>query len=72
MEKDDCLESISYGTNPCSEIILRDKQFCNLTEVVVRSDDTKETLLEKVRIATILGTFQSTLSKFQFLSARMD
>ena len=61
-------ESISYGTNPCSEIILRDKQFCNLTEVVIRADDTKETLLEKVRLATILGTFQSTLSKFQFLS----
>ena len=61
-------ESISYGTNPCSEIILRDKQFCNLTEVVIRADDTKDTLLEKVKLATILGTFQSTLSKFQFLS----
>ena len=62
-------ESMSYGTNPCSEIILRDKQFCNLTEVVIRAEDTKETLLEKVRLATILGTFQSTLDKFQFLSA---
>ena len=62
-------ESMTYGTNPCSEIILRDKQFCNLTEVVVRAEDTKETLLEKVRLATILGTFQSTLDKFQFLSA---
>ena len=62
-------ESMSYGTNPCSEIILRDKQFCNLTEVVIREEDTKETLLEKVRLATILGTFQSTLDKFQFLSA---
>ena len=61
-------DSLNYGTNPCSEIILRDKQFCNLTEVVVRADDTKETLLEKVRLATILGTFQSTLTKFQFLS----
>ena len=61
--------NLNYGTNPCSEIILRDKQFCNLTEVVVRADDTKETLLEKVRLATILGTFQSTLDKFQFLSA---
>jgi len=61
-------ENLNYGTNPCSEIILRDKQFCNLTEVVVRADDTKETLLEKVRLATILGTFQSTLTKFQFLS----
>jgi len=61
--------SLNYGTNPCSEIILRDKQFCNLTEVVIRAEDTKETLLEKVRLATILGTFQSTLDKFQFLSA---
>ena len=61
-------ESMSYGTNPCSEIILRDKQFCNLTEVVVRADDTHDALKEKVRLATILGTFQSTLSKFQFLS----
>ena len=60
--------NLNYGTNPCSEIILRDKQFCNLTEVVVRAEDTKETLLEKVRLATILGTFQSTLAKFQFLS----
>ena len=62
-------DSLNYGTNPCSEIILRDKQFCNLTEVVVREEDTKETLLEKVRVATILGTFQSTLDKFQFLSS---
>jgi ribonucleoside-diphosphate reductase alpha chain len=61
-------ESMAYGTNPCSEIILRDKQFCNLTEVVVRAEDTHESLIEKVRIATILGTFQSTLDKFQFLS----
>ena len=60
--------TLNYGTNPCSEIILRDKQFCNLTEVVIRAEDTKEILLEKVRLATILGTFQSTLSKFQFLS----
>ena len=62
--------SLSYGTNPCSEIILRGTgQMCNLTECVVRAEDTKETLLEKVRLATILGTFQSTLTKFQFLSA---
>jgi len=61
--------TLNYGTNPCSEIILRDKQFCNLSEVVVRSEDTQSTLLEKVRLATILGTFQSTLTKFQFLSA---
>jgi len=62
-------DSLNYGTNPCSEIILRDKQFCNLTECVVRSNDTKETLLEKIRLAAILGTFQSTLDNFQFLSA---
>ncbi len=46
-----------FGTNPCSEIILRDREYCNLTEVVVRADDTKDTLEEKVRLATILGTF---------------
>jgi len=62
-------EELSYGTNPCSEIILRDKQFCNLTEVVVRSNDTKETLKKKVQLATILGTLQSNLTNFQFLSA---
>jgi len=60
--------TLNYGTNPCSEIILRDKQFCNLSEVVVRANDTKETLIEKVKLATILGTFQSTLDNFQFLS----
>ena len=62
-------EELSYGTNPCSEIILRDKQFCNLTEEVVRSNDTKETLKKKVQLATILGTLQSNLTNFQFLSA---
>lgn len=56
-----------FGTNPCSEIILRPNQFCNLTEVVVRSDDTYETLKEKVRLATILGTVQSTLTYFPYL-----
>ena len=61
--------SLNYGTNPCSEIILRDKQFCNLTEVVVRAGDTEESLKHKVRLATILGTFQSTLIDFKFLSA---
>lgn len=60
--------TLSYGTNPCSEIILRDKQFCNLTEVVVRKEDTESTLRNKVRLATILGTIQSTLTSFQFLS----
>ena len=59
---------LSYGTNPCSEIILRDKQFCNLTEVVVRAEDTEESLTRKVVSATILGTLQSTLTNFQFLS----
>jgi ribonucleoside-diphosphate reductase alpha chain len=57
----------AFGCNPCSEIILRPYQFCNLSEVVVRSDDTEETLLEKVEMATILGTFQSTLTDFKYL-----
>jgi len=57
-----------FGTNPCSEIILRDKEFCNLTEVVVRADDTDESLDRKVRLATILGTWQSTLVNFKYLS----
>ena len=58
-----------FGTNPCSEIILRPREFCNLTEVVVRSDDTLKTLKEKVRLATILGTWQSTLVDFRYLSS---
>lgn len=57
-----------FGTNPCSEIILRDREFCNLSEVVVRKDDTEETLKEKVRVATILGTLQSNLVNFKYLS----
>ena len=56
-----------FGTNPCSEIILRPSQFCNLTEGVVRATDTIETLSEKVRLATILGTIQSTFIKFPYL-----
>lgn len=56
------------GTNPCGEIILRSKQFCNLTEVVARSEDTEETLLQKVELATILGTYQSTLTNFPYIS----
>ena len=56
-----------FGTNPCSEIILRPYQFCNLTEVVVRSTDTLETLSKKVRLATILGTIQSSHTKFPYL-----
>lgn len=56
-----------FGTNPCSEIILRPYQFCNLTEVVARAEDTHDTLQRKVRLATILGTFQSTLTDFPYL-----
>ena len=56
-----------FGTNPCSEIILRPYQFCNLTEVVVRSDDTLASLKRKVEYATILGTFQSTLTDLKYL-----
>lgn len=56
-----------FGTNPCSEIILRPYQFCNLTEVVVRSDDTPSTLKKKVRVASILGTIQSTFTNFPYL-----
>ena len=56
-----------FGTNPCSEIILRPYQFCNLTEVVVRAEDTDEDLARKVHLATILGTFQSTLTNFPYL-----
>tara|TARA_A100001015_G_scaffold321620_1_gene453491 strand:- start:1165 stop:3144 length:1980 start_codon:yes stop_codon:yes gene_type:complete len=56
-----------FGTNPCSEIILRPYQFCNLTEVVVRASDSIEDLERKVRVATILGTVQSTYTKFPYL-----
>ena len=58
---------IQFGCNPCSEIILRPYQFCNLTEVVCRATDTIETLKEKVEVATILGTLQSTLTDFKYL-----
>jgi ribonucleoside-triphosphate reductase (thioredoxin) len=58
-----------FGTNPCSEIILRPNQFCNLSEVVVRADDTLDSLKEKVRIAAILGTLQATLTDFRYLRA---
>ena len=63
------IEGYQFGTNPCSEIILRDREFCNLSEVVVRSTDTRQSLIEKVRLATILGTFQSTLTNFKYVSA---
>jgi ribonucleoside-triphosphate reductase len=56
------------GTNPCGEIILKSKQFCNLSEVVCRAEDTEESLMRKVRVATILGTYQSTLTYFPYLS----
>ena len=58
-----------FGTNPCSEIILRPNQFCNLSEVVVRANDTLDSLKEKVRIAAILGTLQATLTDFRYLRA---
>ena len=63
------IEGHEFGTNPCSEIILRNREFCNLSECVVRAGDTKETLLEKVRIASILGTLQSTLTNFKYVSS---
>jgi len=59
---------VEYGTNPCCEIILRPKQFCNLSEVVVREEDTPETLQNKVELATILGTIQSCFTDIKGLS----
>ncbi|MEN9524095.1 MAG: hypothetical protein RL536_164 [Candidatus Parcubacteria bacterium] len=56
------------GVNPCGEIILQSKQFCNLSEVVARSTDTEKTLMKKMRVAAILGTYQSMLTNFQYLS----
>lgn len=58
------------GTNPCSEILLKSRQFCNLTEIVCRHDDTTETLKYKLKIATILGTYQSTLCNFKYISSK--
>jgi ribonucleoside-diphosphate reductase alpha chain len=63
-------ENYDWGCNPCSEIILRDRQFCNLSEVVIRSGDTLEDLGRKVRLATILGTLQATLTNFRYLSKK--
>jgi len=60
-------ETIRYGTNPCSEIILRPYQFCNLSEIIVREEDDEKTLARKVELATILGTWQSTLTNFKYL-----
>jgi len=62
--------NFDFGTNPCSEIILRPNQFCNLTEVVVRPLDTLEILLNKIEVATILGTMQATLTNFGYLRKR--
>jgi ribonucleoside-diphosphate reductase alpha chain len=62
--------SYDFGTNPCSEIILRPNQFCNLSEVVVRANDTVESLKRKVRLASILGTLQATLTDFRYLRSK--
>lgn len=62
--------SHDFGTNPCSEIILRNNEFCNLTEVVVRPTDSEADLTRKVRLAAILGTWQSTLTNFKYISKR--
>jgi ribonucleoside-diphosphate reductase alpha chain len=61
-----------FGTNPCSEIILRSREFCNLSECVVRRHDDAESLKNKVRVATILGTFQSTLTNFRYLTKEWE
>ena len=61
--------SYEFGTNPCSEIILRDREFCNLTEVIVRPEDNVESLRRKVRLASILGTWQASLTYFPYLSS---
>ena len=62
--------NIDFGTHPCCEIILRPYQFCNLSEVICRAEDNISTLKEKIRLATILGTFQSTLTDFGYLRKR--
>lgn len=61
---------LNYGCNPCSEIILRDKQLCNLSEVVIREDDTMDSLLEKIEVATIIGTLQAMMTDFDFVSEK--
>lgn len=58
---------VEFGCNPCSEVVLRSCQFCNLTEVVVRAEDTEETLMKKVRLAVIMGTMQASLTNFGYL-----
>ncbi len=67
---EEMLKPIAFGCNPCSEIILRSAQACNLSEIVIRADDTVSTLEEKVRVATVLGTWQSTLTNFRYLTKR--
>ena len=62
------IDGHEFGTNPCSEIILRDREFCNLSEAVIRVGDTKDSLKKKVELATILGTSQSTLTNFKYVS----
>ncbi|MEK7065868.1 MAG: ATP cone domain-containing protein [Patescibacteria group bacterium] len=64
----DFSSSIMVRTNPCGEIYLQSKQFCNLTSIVVRANDTEATLMKKMEIATLLGTYQSTLTNFSYLS----
>jgi ribonucleoside-diphosphate reductase alpha chain len=63
------VDGFDYGTNPCGEIILRSKGVCNLSEVVIREKDTLADLKEKIEVATIIGTFQSTLTNFRYLRA---
>ena len=61
-------EEKPWGTNPCGEIILQPKQFCNLSEIVARAEDTEKSLMRKVRLATMLGTYQASLTNFPYLS----
>ena len=63
-------ENQEWGCNPCSEILLRPSQFCNLTEVIIRPQDTKQSLLAKMKHATFLGTLQASLTDFKFLSKK--
>ena len=66
------LGDYDYGCNPCSEILLRSAQFCNLTEVVIREDDTYDTIKDKVKMATLIGTLQATLTNFRYLSKEWE
>lgn len=67
---DEDSELFPLGCNPCSEILLQSNQFCNLTEVIIRAEDTKDTIAEKVGIATLLGTYQAALTDYQYLNSR--